>query len=50
MEFVKGEGHLNQVQVNSIIRKPGRASSPVESRLLAAAGEFIKEHKLNQNL
>lgn len=50
MEFVKGEGHLNQVQVNSILNKPGRTSSPVESRLLAAAGEFIKEHKINQNL
>ena len=48
MAFVKGEGHLNQKQVEQSRREAqDRAfnASPVSAMLQAATGNFIKNHK-----
>lgn len=51
MAYVKGEGHLNQKQVEQYRREAqDRAykASPVSAMLQAANGDFIKNHKINK--
>ena len=46
IEFVKGEGHLNQTMVNMSRRKEALQSTAVSVRLQAATGNFVKNHKI----
>ena len=51
MAYVKGEGHLNQKQVEQYRREAQDRSykaSPVSAMLQAANGDFIKNHKINK--
>ena len=44
--FCKNEGHLNQPIVNMSRRKEAQQPTAVSVRLQAAAGNFIKNHKI----
>lgn len=46
IEFVKGEGHLNQTMVNMSRRKEALQPTAVSVRLQAATGNFVKNHKI----
>ena len=47
MEFVKGEGHRNQKQVDQS-KATTSQSHPGNAMLQAATGEFIREHKIRK--
>ena len=51
MEFVKGEGHLNQQKILDARRKEedkGLQASGLTPMLRAFTGEFVKNHKINK--
>ena len=46
IEFVKGEGHLNQVKIWEARRKEAWQPTAVSIRLQPATGNFVKNHKI----
>ena len=46
IEFVKGEGHLNQLKIWEARRKEAQQPTAVSVRLQAATGNFVKNHKI----